>query len=426
MSAGLSRLGARAVTAARTIAAVVTGPADTWKTLDSCDVLLICHDVDRGATVQGKAYSPLLDSIGDDLAAKGWVCGRLVHPYSRLTGQAAHGSPVSANRLLMRAAAGRALGNLFRSFGVRAGSDALRDAYVRLLRQARCTCVIAIGAPEALCRAAHQLGIPIADLLHSMGYTPLPWSYGQRESAALPDVILSLDPVSTETFSVLRDRGLDVMEIPHPWLARFGPDGTAPFGLQSSGSLAADDRITALVSLQWGYDNDYPLYSGILENGILPAAVERAIGRTERSVRWLLRLHPVQLRNRQYAHHVAYCDDLTRRMTNCEWEAPSTMPLPLVLALTDCHVTMGSMTAYDAAHFGVRTLLLCPMLRSGAAYAVMFRDLMRDGYADLGPLDDEEAIVHWVTTTPRVARRRTVVTGSWDAAVHRLVGRTHA
>ena len=36
---------------------------DTSKNLKKCDVLLFCHDADRGVTLNNKAYSPLIDSV---------------------------------------------------------------------------------------------------------------------------------------------------------------------------------------------------------------------------------------------------------------------------------------------------------------------------------------------------------------------------
>ncbi len=46
---------------------------DTYQSLGKCDVLLCCHDVNRGDTLDGLPYSKLIDSVSEDLMDKGWV-----------------------------------------------------------------------------------------------------------------------------------------------------------------------------------------------------------------------------------------------------------------------------------------------------------------------------------------------------------------
>jgi len=49
-----------------------------------CDVLLFCHDVDRGLTLNGLAYSPLIDSIYEEFTRKKIKCQAISLPWSRL------------------------------------------------------------------------------------------------------------------------------------------------------------------------------------------------------------------------------------------------------------------------------------------------------------------------------------------------------
>ena len=159
-----------------------------------------------------------------------------------------------------------------------------------------------------------------------------------------------------------------------------------------------------MVSLSWGYDNDHRQFAGILANGVMHEDLVRAIELTQDSVFWLLRLHPVQLRLERYNHHRVFLEELTSQTRNCEWHQASTLPLPLLLSQCHGHITMSSMTTYEAAFLAVPSLLLCPTLRSGAMKASMFGDLRLSGYAELGEFDAQkikamflqrQAIIHF-------------------------------
>jgi hypothetical protein len=53
------------------------------------------------------------------------------------------------------------------------------------------------------------------------------------------------------------------------------------------------------------------------------------------------------------------------------------------------------MTSYDAAFRGLKTLLLCPTLAKGKKNSNYFRDLINDGFAELGNMKSEE-IIRWI------------------------------
>jgi len=70
---------------------------DTLNQLENCDILLFCHDADRSLTLDGKAYSPLLDSVREEFNHFGFKSVSIAHPWSVLTGQKAYSSPLSFN-----------------------------------------------------------------------------------------------------------------------------------------------------------------------------------------------------------------------------------------------------------------------------------------------------------------------------------------
>jgi hypothetical protein len=267
--------------------------------------------------------------------------------------------------------------------------------------------------------------------LHGIGYTRIPWNWDKEEAERLPTGVLSLDDVSTQTFLKLNDKGVGVRQIPHPWLKRYLdaalteqlPDEwrQIPLWLRS-------DRQNVMVSLVWGYDGEhgeYSEYAGILANGLMHEELVRAIELTRDSVFWLLRLHPVQLRMEKYNHHRVFLEELASRTGNCEWRQASTLPLPLLLTQCHGHITMSSMTTYEAAMLAVPSLLLCPTLQPGAINAALFENLRMSGYAELGELS-ADAIQQWSENVQRkVVPFQTTNKHDWESAVDWMLGRVH-
>lgn len=389
---------------------------DTWSSTDRCDVLFFSHDSHRSVTWGERAYAPILDSILDELTAAGWVCRTIGQADSVLVGVRAHAGPKAANRAFFAARVKRAARRLVR---VRAGdernSDSASEAlYGRMLDRTGCRCVIAIGTTPAMCRAARARGVKVVEVLHGIGYGMIPWDWATRASGALPTAVLCLDPVSTRTLAPLRERGMIVREIAHPWLTRFkSPSALLPDEWTRKLDVPEFARKAVLVSLQWGYDGEFPEFAGILPNGVMPQALIDAIRDTRESVFWLLRLHPIQSRGKEYARHRAFVAELGRSSGNCEWLEASRRPLPALLKGCDGHVTMSSMTTYEAAYMGVPTLLLCPTLGPGGTYSSYFADLLASGHAQRSR-GTSGSIAEWVRS---VERRDKVSLGAGETAV---------
>ena len=408
-------------------------PQDSWRTLGHCDVILMCHDSDRSASLNGKVYSPLIDSVGDDLSNRGWVVARLALPTSLILGNKAHGNPVSIERSLLKAQVlhylMRLSNNLFHKKEFLDSDYNQFDVafYLKLLKRTNARCVISIGTPLGMCKAGHLQKIPIVELLHGIGYYPIPWGWDKINIENLPNLILSLDNVSTNTFTPLQDKGATIRQIPHPWLKRFinvEERQKLPSEWKGNISVSSKFRKVILVSLNKAYDDEnHPEYAGIIPNGIMIDELRKVIESTNDSIFWLLRLHGVQLRNRKYVKHLEYIRDLVNKTKNSEWKLASSIPLPSLLPMCDGHITMCSMVSYEAAYFGVPTLLLCPTLRLGGLNEGMFSDLKESGHAKLGSFD--EAFIHsWVE---KVSRMKEVVPSlseaAWDEAIEFMLGK---
>lgn len=261
-----------------------------------------------------------------------------------------------------------------------------------------------IGLPSTAIRAARISGARSLEVLHGYGYSSVPWGWDWAPKEALPDVVIAFDAVSANTFGALANKGLQVSLVENLWYRKFrDPDefSRLPAFWRQEQNWIPKGKKAVLVSMSWGYDGDhgtYTFFAGILKNGLFPEELIEAIKLAGDEYYWIFRLHPVQLLGERSGRYRKILDDLCGKFRNCEWETGTRAPLPLLLRCCHAHISMVSMTAYDAAFMGVRSLMLCPTLRPGGANELMFDDLKRRGYVELGSFD-ANAIVSWVQST---------------------------
>ena len=369
---------------------------DTSKNLKKCDVLLFCHDADRGVTLNNKAYSPLIDSVQDKLKIEGYSCQTIAHPFSKLIGNWAYGFPITINRSYLKALV---LNKILKN-------NNLVKYYEDLFKAANPRIIISIGCNDEFCLAARNLNIYHFELLHGIGYTPMPWDWDKKEKENLPQGILSLDAVSTNTFNELKLKGLDVYQINHPFLSRFNLKNNIE--LPEEWILKDIDQKytkTILVALQWGYApsiDELDIHKGILNNGLFFEEIESIIKETKDSIFWRFRFHPVQYRQqKKYKKLFNIVDNFIKEFKNCEWKESTFLPLPSILGTCDGHITMSSMSSYEAAYLGVRTLALCPTLQKGGIYENMFEDLVKKGYL-VKEKPNKVKICNWINELTRL------------------------
>ena len=65
--------------------------------LKRSDVLFFSHDVHRSIYLNGKAYSPLIDSLREELEAKSLNCQSILQPWSFLSRNKIHGESLNLN-----------------------------------------------------------------------------------------------------------------------------------------------------------------------------------------------------------------------------------------------------------------------------------------------------------------------------------------
>lgn len=371
---------------------------DTVSNIHSCDVLLFCHDVDRGISLNNKAYSPLIDSVKDQFEEAGYSCLSIAHPWSKIIGNAGYGSPIAINRSYFIA---KTFSKLSRNFIYKADVK----LYERIIKKSNAKVIITIGCSNELCEAARNLEVFHAELLHGIGYTPMPWGWESKDKIHLPQAILSFDEVSTKTFSELEKHGVLIKEIPHPFLSRFQeeklrkiPTEWLPRKKQSK------YKKEILVSLQWGYApglDEHDFFKGFLRNGLFYDELKEVILKTQDTVFWRFRFHPVQYRQPdKYKKLFHFMDEFVNENKNCDWKESTYIPLPSLLIQCSGHITMSSMTNYEAAYMGVPTLALCPSLRVGGVYEEFFEDLVEQGYVSKQCVEKSD-IIKWVNTVEK-------------------------
>jgi hypothetical protein len=334
---------------------------DNWRKILSVDVILMCHDVDRAYDVDGLPYSQLLDPIRQQLEEQGIVCATVAHRFSRFTGRRAWGNPLSINRAsFINVLANRAEMVLGRKTADGGASQRSIRFWERLLARSAAKMVVLIGAPPEVCIAARRRSVPVVELLHGFRYTSIPWGYESRPTQSLPSHVFTLDEISLNTFSLLEIRGCTVSLVQHPALT--SPTDRVPVGESEGGSAGREtpsQRPTVLVALQWGYCTG-EIYGGRFANGLFPDALIEVIERTEASIDWLFRLHPVQVRQaRRYRKQIALVQRLQEH-PNVLSMTYSQQPLSRILAETYCLLTPSSGTASEALAMGVPVVILDP------------------------------------------------------------------
>lgn len=369
--------------------------------LEKCDIIFFCHDVDRSILYNNRHYSPLVDSVKESFEAKGYVCQSIALPWSVLTGKAAYGSPICINRSLIIKRAKRLilrytfLSKLFK----------VDSIYSDIFKKSEPKLVISIGCSDEFCFEARKNNIFHVELLHGMGYTKIEWGWNNKETKFLPQGILALDVLSFNTFKPLKSYGVDVQIIPHPFLKRFFGEYRDSIPEQWLPKKKASDGWSKeiLISLNWGYAGDHGNlieYKNILRNGLFYEELEQVI-KEETNVLFRFRFHPKHLKNTKYRFLLDFMNNFVKKYQNTEWHDSSFLPYPSILERCCGNIGMSSTSCYDAAAFGVNSLMLCPNLRPGGINEDWFVDLEREGY-----VQKCEANVHVIKEWIRLTKKQ--------------------
>lgn len=393
------------------------------KSIDiSVPVVTVANDNSRSLYYRGKHYSPLVDTLEDDLAAEGIKCLGVSRIISRFKGDLSHGTVYSPEGGFARALLQKRLLAALRRDDY-PYSKMEEVVWGRVLDQSQAKRVVAIQPSRELCVACHRRAVWVADLQHGVIAQRHPW-YGAAFRADdpieyLPNAFLCWDRGSEQVVADwAQKKGIATQVIGNRWLTRFlhpNPSDRMVRDLtQQYAAMAgrAGKQQTILVSLSWGEDN--------IPNGFIHDDLMRAIRESAPQIRWLIRLHPNQVKGfatDEGSRFKAYYD---RFLSGCaEWEFPTIAPLPVVLQSTDLHISWASSVSIEAAQMGIKSALLNPRLRLKELAGDYF-----EYYRTMGVVDFVEAssasILSWIDRN--VGSKRPVCAGeAADDAYRRLI-----
>jgi hypothetical protein len=350
-------------------------------------VLLVCHDADRGYVHEGKRYAQVLDSLNERIVRSGISTLTIAAPFSEIAGDLAYGNVVAANGIFARAIV---LQMLTRKRGLH--KNPVVDAWERLLERVRPGVIIAIQPTIELCIAAQRRRVWIADLQHGImsdeGY------YHERcrralDQAGWPDEILCWDENSVKWVRRRSAKYLKARVIGNPWFVRFMSPclDDALVRAAAAAAPARQERPTILVALQWGMERT----KGYHETG-MPLALYTFMVMHGRKYVWWLRVHPMLMHGAAQADTYQHLERAFVGHDNVAWAACSEAPLPLVLPKVDLHMTSHSSVVLEASWFGIRSALL-----HGSRDLLMdwFGDQIESGSADVVRAEEAE-IARWI------------------------------
>ncbi|MCA5004089.1 hypothetical protein [Sphingobacterium bovistauri] len=358
-------------------------------------VLTVAHDNDRGYLYNGRYYSQLIDSIEDDLKQNGIQCLSVARIISSIKGDIAYGDVVSPEGAFARALITKRLKGLFN--GKKYPYSHMEERiWGHILDETGAKKVIAILPSRELCVACHKRGIWVADVQHGVIANRHYWYgvdfRGNDPKNYLPSAFLVWDEPSAQVLEkYCIDKDVDVIRVGNRWVARFVPikpaDNMAKEIFHKE-RLEDTEKKTILVTLSWGMMD--------VVNGIIPSSLVELIKETSKEYRWLLRLHPNQLKGFATNEFKIFIDLFNAELKNhAEWERPSYMSLPVLLLQTDLHISWISSTAIEASQMGIKSAMLDSRLRTGE-----FQDDYYEYYRNKGMVDfienDKEIIKKWI------------------------------
>jgi len=360
------------------------------------DILAVRHDDDCGQLVNGKYYSPLIDSILDEVQGRAILT--VASPNSYRVKARSHAGALSFNGAFVRELFVKRLRSMM---GLESGNSDI-DTWRAIIRTVQPLYVIGIQPHAALCRACHEQGAFVFDVQH--GYIgPKNPGYGAefqmaRDRQEMPDCILCWDEGSATSIrgwtSIKR---IDLRVIGNPWINKFvlnrANDKVLQFFQNGHKQVHRNgSRPQIIISLQWGLDNPLAVPNQeLFDNDFLPKELALAIKNSHAHYDWIFRPHPVQFLNKEvFRKLVLYLE----AHFGPEVIISIIEPLPFLLANVDLHVTYNSSVVIEAEYFGIRSAILDPQIDDGI-YDGYFSDQISNGVAELVACT-EGAILEWV------------------------------
>lgn len=351
-------------------------------------LLLVCADNDRGLSVEGRAYSQLLDPIGDRLMQSGVVVRSSAStPKARLLGDRAHNSPTGFSRSEARRLKISAARNGFLS-----GPRFRDDVWVERIKRSHAGAVIGIQPRESLCAAGSRLGVKVFDLQH--GHISLPDFYysrfagpgGLESRISAPDAILCWDEPAREF--VINRLDTNAIVVGHPSFA---------LPIPGSATAAHDARLAAFRASSPGINRVVVVLDFYPSDGIATDAEHRRylecvqqVSLRHLDAAFVVRPHPVQLRSFWPSTKLLYKQLFAGSGNIFAYDDEDHPPLATLLRIADGVVSTGGAGLIESSFLGVPTAVL-------GAEPKHIEALYQDRYRDhLAFVKDCVGLVDWI------------------------------
>ena len=364
------------------------------------EVMTTAHDIDRNFKIGSKYYSPLIDTIEDDLKDLGVSTTSFCRIISRIKGDLSYGNAYSPEGGFARALIGKRLkGVLFR--GKYPYSNMEERVWGKILDKVKPKKVVAILPSRELCVACKKRGVWVTDVQHGNFSDQHDWYgetwRGKEPNEWFPHSFLLWDNASARVLKWVESKGAECNVVGNRWLSRFmldkPGDTIVKYAKERSTWLTKTNpkNKSILVTLQWGQQGD-----GLLQEGFISKELEKVIINTSENINWCLRLHPNQLEGFSKEESSRFKSYFKRHLEgHAEWEETSTDPLPLVLSRCDAHFSWFSSTAHEASLIGLKSAMLDPELIPGGTRDLFFSHLIEEGLVYLVD-NQEKSIVTWI------------------------------
>ena len=332
---------------------------DSWRNIEKCDVLLVCHENDRGYKLSGKWYSPLLDSIAWHLNDLSY--SRITKGISQLKSVNTFGEPKLYSRYLINSKIKSIFLKAFRS-------DYYYLSQVRLwkeiLLKSEASIVIAIQPDEALCHAGKIMNVLVCDYQHGVITDSMPY-YGSefqvtKKSEALPHVYLCWDQPSCDVLNKWTvAKNIPAYNVGHSWLDRFCNvnqlDELVKSELLLIRNMNSNSKCNVLVTLQWGLSEFYPEFFS--DDEFIHNSLVNVIKKCSRDYNWYIRLHPVHVKNEAVKRKIC---DFFSKIDNVDTEIATSASLPALLSQMHGHITWDSSSVIEATNFAIPSFVMNP------------------------------------------------------------------
>lgn len=386
---------------------------DIWD-IPKVDVLFISPDAAKSEMYQGKYLERVLGPFMLALQNSIFTGANISRPFSMITGKRTWLHSYSLNRLGLKSA-------IIDRFQTSIGKERhyVKDLWKAIFINSGAKVILVHGVTANMCSAARELGIPIVEVLHGKGYTEAYKGWWEEASLEeLPTHIFSFDEISTISFTSFGHNRISVIQLEDPWNDELIKYVTADT-LESQNSIVHSTKLPIILfTLTWGYAGDHEpnedFFEGIVPNGLIPEEVLEAIRQTNGVYEWKFRLHPKQMTELRYSKTRKKLAKILLPFNNAHWDSSVTIPLGKELSSASFHMSLSSMSSYEASKRGIPTLLLDPNFRPGGVFGNMFQDLKDAGDVTVAKDGSAEEIISWLKNPPECKHKHSDSKINWE------------